>query len=136
MLEFGPDEGLQGQVVDIVRMLLDPDSMDQSPEKDPFLELFYEKYVGELVNLLIEGAEQNQQSTQAELDAFRREEEVSLRKTHNQQACCHIWGYLVLQLLDFRLRGELSVFRGGLRACSLTCCQVAYTVSVVLDRAA
>ena len=76
MLEFGPDQGLQGQVVDIVRMLLDPDSMDQSPEKDPFLELFYEKYVGDLINLLIEGAEQNQQQTQEQLDTFRREEQV------------------------------------------------------------
>lgn len=79
MLEFGPDEGLQGQVVDIVRMLLDPDSMDQSPEKDPFLELFYEKYIGELVNLLVEGAEQDQQNSQAELDEFRRQEQVSMR---------------------------------------------------------
>lgn len=77
VLEFGPDAGLQGQVVDIVRMLLDPDSMDQSPEKDPFLELFYEKYIGDLVSLLIEGAEQNRQSSQAELDEFRRQEQVS-----------------------------------------------------------
>ena len=76
VLEFGPDQGLQGQVVDIVRMLLDPDSMDQSPEKDPFLELFYDKYVGELINLLIEGAEQNQQQNQEQLDAFRRQEQV------------------------------------------------------------
>ncbi len=76
VLEFGPDQGLQGQVVDIVRMLLDPDSMDHSPEKDPFLELFYDKYVGELINLLIEGAEQNQQHSQEQLDAFRRQEQV------------------------------------------------------------
>ncbi len=76
VLEYGPDQGLQGQVADIVRMLLDPDSMDQSPEKDPFLELFYDKYVGELINLLIEGAEQNQQQSQEQLDAFRRQEQV------------------------------------------------------------
>ncbi len=76
VLQFGPDQGLQGQVVDIVRMLLDPDSMDHSPEKDPFLELFYDKYVGELINLLIEGAEQNQQHSQEQLDAFRRQEQV------------------------------------------------------------
>lgn len=82
MLEFGPDQGLQGQVVDIVRMLLDPDSMDQSPEKDPFLELFYDKYVGELINLLVEGAEQDQQQTQEQLDAFRRQEQVCLANTH------------------------------------------------------
>ena len=79
VLEFGPDQGLQGQVVDIVRMLLDPDSMDQSPEKDPFLELFYDKYVGELINLLIEGAEQNQQHSQEQLDTFRRHEQVSFQ---------------------------------------------------------
>lgn len=78
VLEFGPDQGLQGQVVDIVRMLLDTESMDQSPEKDPFLELFYDKYVGELINLLIEGAEQSQQQTQEQLDAFRRQEQVCL----------------------------------------------------------
>ena len=78
VLEFGPDQGLQGQVVDIVRMLLDPDSMEQSPEKDPFLELFYDKYAGELINLLIEGAEQNQQQNQERLDAFRRQEQVCL----------------------------------------------------------
>ncbi|KAL3162589.1 hypothetical protein ABBQ38_008638 [Trebouxia sp. C0009 RCD-2024] len=77
VLEFGPDQGLQGQVVDIVRMLLDPDSMDQSPEKDPFLELFYDKYVGELINLLIEGAEQNQQQSQEQVDAFRRLEQAA-----------------------------------------------------------
>lgn len=59
-------------------MLLDPDSMDQSPEKDPFLELFYDKYVGELINLLIEGAEQNQQQSQEQVDAFRRLEQVGL----------------------------------------------------------
>lgn len=87
MLEFGPDQGLQGQVVDIVRMLLDPDSMDQSPEKDPFLELFYDKYVGELINLLIEGAEQNQQQTQEQLDAFRRQEQVCLCITHTLSLC-------------------------------------------------
>lgn len=58
-------------------MLLDPDSMDQSPEKDPFLELFYDKYVGELINLLIEGADQNQQQSQERLDAFRRLEQVT-----------------------------------------------------------
>ncbi|KAA6418854.1 MAG: hypothetical protein FRX49_11211 [Trebouxia sp. A1-2] len=79
VLEFGPDQGLQGQVVDIVRMLLDPDSMDQSPEKDPFLELFYDKYVGELINLLIEGAEQNQQHSQEQLDAFRRQEQAAVK---------------------------------------------------------
>ena len=78
VLEFGPDQGLQGQVVDIVRMLLDTESMDQSPEKDPFLELFYDKYVGELINLLIEGAEQSQQHSQEQLDAFRREEQVCI----------------------------------------------------------
>ena len=82
VLEFGPDQGLQGQVVDIVRMLLDPDSMDQSPEKDPFLELFYDKYVGELINLLIEGAEQNQQQSQERLDAFRRLEQVGPAPPH------------------------------------------------------
>ena len=87
MLEFGPDQGLQGQVVDVVRMLLDPDSMDQSPEKDPFLELFYDKYVGELINLLIEGAEQNQQQTQEQLDAFRRQEQVQLCNTHSFAIC-------------------------------------------------
>lgn len=79
VLEFGPDQGLQGQVVDIVRMLLDPDSMDQSPEKDPFLELFYDKYVGELINLLIEGAEQNQQHSQEQLDTFRRHEQAAVK---------------------------------------------------------
>ena len=78
VLEFGPDQGLQGQVVDIVRLLLDTESTDQSPEKDPFLELFYDKYVGELIHLLIEGAEQNQQQSQEQLDAFRRQEEVHM----------------------------------------------------------
>ena len=76
VLEFGPDQGLQGQVVDIVRMLLDPDSMDQSPEKDPFLELFYENYIEQLIKLLVEGADYNQQHTQEQLDAFRRQEQV------------------------------------------------------------
>ena len=76
-------------MVDIVRMLLDPDSMDQSPEKDPFLELFYDKYVGELINLLIEGAEQDQQQTQEQLDAFRRQEQVCLCITRTL-ACCRL----------------------------------------------
>uniref|UniRef100_A0A061R721 Protein phosphatase 4 regulatory subunit 3 n=1 Tax=Tetraselmis sp. GSL018 TaxID=582737 RepID=A0A061R721_9CHLO len=44
--------GLQEQVLEMLRMLLDPESMEQSAEKNEFLELFYDEYIGKLVQTL------------------------------------------------------------------------------------
>ncbi|KAK3281899.1 hypothetical protein CYMTET_10332 [Cymbomonas tetramitiformis] len=48
-----PDEdGVQEQFLEILRMLLDPESMDQSVDKNMFLEVFYEEYIDQLVGAL------------------------------------------------------------------------------------
>ena len=49
--------GLQEQVLDMLRMLLDPESLPTMPEKDNFVNLFYEKYIEKLVNALENAAE-------------------------------------------------------------------------------
>lgn len=52
LLVVSDDAGLQEQILEVLRTLLDPDSMDQTPEKDSFLELFYERHMGTLVGAL------------------------------------------------------------------------------------
>ena len=51
-LKHGADGGLQEQVVEILRLLLDPESMDQTSERSEFLEVFYDKYIQQLIGLL------------------------------------------------------------------------------------
>lgn len=48
----GGDNGQQVQLAELLRMLLDPENMDQSIEKNDFLELFYDSYIDELVAAL------------------------------------------------------------------------------------
>ena len=47
-LVHDPEPGMQAQACDVLRAMLDPESMEVK-EKDKFLELFYEKYVQWLV---------------------------------------------------------------------------------------
>ena len=47
------DSGVQAQVLDAMRVLLDPDTMDQPADKNNFLDLFYEKYIGSLVDAVV-----------------------------------------------------------------------------------
>uniref|UniRef100_A0A7I4D3Y0 Serine/threonine-protein phosphatase 4 regulatory subunit 3-like central domain-containing protein n=1 Tax=Physcomitrium patens TaxID=3218 RepID=A0A7I4D3Y0_PHYPA len=48
--------GLQAQLLEIIRMLLDSETMEASQvEKSPFLEVFYEKYMDQIVEVLISG---------------------------------------------------------------------------------
>ncbi|PSC74221.1 Serine threonine-phosphatase 4 regulatory subunit 3 isoform B [Micractinium conductrix] len=51
------DSGLQEQVLEMLKMLLDPDTLDQSAEKDKFVELFYEKGIAELLTALVQASE-------------------------------------------------------------------------------
>lgn len=44
--------GLQEQVLEMLRLLLDPETMEQNTEKNDFLELFYDKYIDTLVQTL------------------------------------------------------------------------------------
>jgi protein phosphatase-4 regulatory subunit 3 len=52
-----PSEGgLQAQLLEIMRMLLDSETMDATQvEKSPFLEIFYEKYMDQMVEVLTSG---------------------------------------------------------------------------------
>jgi len=43
------EEGLQAQLHELLKLMLDPDTMDQPVEKSGFLELFYDAYVDRLV---------------------------------------------------------------------------------------
>ena len=49
----GCDEnGVPEQVLELLKSLLDPDTMDQAVEKNEFLELFYDQYIGKLIDVL------------------------------------------------------------------------------------
>ena len=43
--------GLQEQTAEVLRMLLDTETLDSAPEKDDFLELFYTRYMSHLVQV-------------------------------------------------------------------------------------
>ncbi|KAJ7545388.1 hypothetical protein O6H91_09G117300 [Diphasiastrum complanatum] len=45
------DGGLQAQLLEIMRMLLDSDTMERQTDKSTFLEIFYEKYMDQLVEV-------------------------------------------------------------------------------------
>lgn len=53
----GGGGGLQDAIVEVLRVLLDPESMEGSLEKNEFLEVFYDNYIGKLVSALVEAAE-------------------------------------------------------------------------------
>ena len=49
--------GVQEVMLEVVRLLLDPESMENSAEKDEFLEVFYQKmYLGQLIEPLMDAA--------------------------------------------------------------------------------
>ena len=45
--------GLQEQCLEILKVLIDPDTMDGSVEKDAFIDIFYERHVGRLLQTVI-----------------------------------------------------------------------------------
>ena len=57
LLTSGAGGGLQEQVTEILRVLLDPESMVQSTEKNDFLEKFYEVYIGQLMSVIEAGTD-------------------------------------------------------------------------------
>lgn len=66
-----PSEGgLQAQLLEIMRMLLDSETMDTPPvDKSAFLEIFYEKYMDQMVQLLTDGCPPEPGSTEISNDA-------------------------------------------------------------------
>ena len=50
------EEGLQAQLFELLKLMLDPETMDQPVEKSGFLELFYDHYVDKLVASVGAGA--------------------------------------------------------------------------------
>ena len=48
----GGDGGLQEQALEILRILLDPESMVQNVDRNDFLEIFYSNYIGQLVDAI------------------------------------------------------------------------------------
>eukprot|EP00793_Prasinoderma_coloniale_P003752 PRCOL_00003128-RA len=52
-LASAEDSGVQAQVLDAMRVLLDPETMDQPTDKNNFLDLFYDRYVGPLVDAAV-----------------------------------------------------------------------------------
>ncbi|KAG0581095.1 hypothetical protein KC19_4G224600 [Ceratodon purpureus] len=73
-----PSEGgLQAQLLEIMRMLLDSETMDTPPvEKSLFLEIFYERYMDQMVQLLTDGCPPDLGSTEppndSSIDAGKR----------------------------------------------------------------
>lgn len=47
------DSGLQEQVLEMLKMLLDPDTLEGSAEKDKFVELFYDRHISQLLAALV-----------------------------------------------------------------------------------
>ncbi|PNH02464.1 Serine/threonine-protein phosphatase 4 regulatory subunit 3, partial [Tetrabaena socialis] len=52
-LTDGRDSGLAEQVCEALKLLMDPDSMEQPVEKNEFLEVFYDKYMDKLTDVLL-----------------------------------------------------------------------------------
>eukprot|EP01051_Picozoa_sp_SAG22_P027287 SAG22_NODE_9057_length_612_cov_1.105263_2_plen_101_part_01 len=49
VLAYDSEEGIQGQMAELLRSLVDPDTMEPSTEKDEFLDIFYMNFMGALV---------------------------------------------------------------------------------------
>lgn len=49
------EEGVQAQLFELLKLMLDPETMDQPVEKSGFLELFYDKYVDRLIGSISAG---------------------------------------------------------------------------------
>ncbi|CAI5471035.1 unnamed protein product [Closterium sp. Yama58-4] len=56
------EEGLHAQLLEMLRVLLDPDTMDAA-DKSKFLDLFYEDYLQLLISAVVAGANTSQPST-------------------------------------------------------------------------
>ncbi|KAF5826151.1 hypothetical protein DUNSADRAFT_4544, partial [Dunaliella salina] len=52
--EGAGDSGLPEQVADLLKQLLDPDTMDTSVEKNEFLDVFYDQFLGRLLDVLVQ----------------------------------------------------------------------------------
>lgn len=57
-LLMSSDSGLQEQVLEIFKVLLDPDTMENPVEKDEFMDCFYEKHIGGIISAVVIAAEQ------------------------------------------------------------------------------
>ncbi|EFN53416.1 hypothetical protein CHLNCDRAFT_58505 [Chlorella variabilis] len=51
------DSGLQEQVGEMLKMLLDPETLEGSAEKNKFVELFYDKYIAKLLATLVQAGD-------------------------------------------------------------------------------
>ena len=51
------EEGLQAQLYELLKLMLDPETMDQPVEKSGLLELFYDTYMDQLVDLVSKGTQ-------------------------------------------------------------------------------
>lgn len=58
-LTDGADTGLGEQVCELLKVLLDPDTMDTTPEKNDFLDVFYDKYMVKMLAVFTEDAATN-----------------------------------------------------------------------------
>ncbi|KAG2493475.1 hypothetical protein HYH03_008292 [Edaphochlamys debaryana] len=62
-LTDGRDTGLAEQVCESIKLLMDPDTMEQPVEKNEFLEVFYDKYLEKLTEVIISDSSINPAGT-------------------------------------------------------------------------
>ena len=74
LLQSG-SSGLQEQALDVIKILLDPDTMDSAEMKDKFCGMFYDNHVTGLIEALARG-------TPAELERRKREREEKAAADH------------------------------------------------------
>ncbi|GFR48535.1 hypothetical protein Agub_g10432 [Astrephomene gubernaculifera] len=64
-LTDGTDAGLAEQVCEALRLLMDPDTMEQPVEKNEFLEVFYDKYLDRLTGVILSDSSISSSGTRA-----------------------------------------------------------------------
>ncbi|EFJ49195.1 hypothetical protein VOLCADRAFT_104409 [Volvox carteri f. nagariensis] len=64
-LSDGRDTGLAEQVCEAIKLLMDPDNMEQPVEKNEFLEVFYDKYLDKLIGVILSDSSINSTGTRA-----------------------------------------------------------------------
>ncbi|GIL44732.1 hypothetical protein Vafri_2247 [Volvox africanus] len=64
-LTDGRDTGLAEQVCEAIKLLMDPDTMEQPVEKNEFLEVFYDKYLDKLIGVILSDSSINSTGTRA-----------------------------------------------------------------------
>ncbi|GLC50218.1 hypothetical protein PLESTB_000355400 [Pleodorina starrii] len=62
-LTDGRDTGLAEQVCEAIKLLMDPDTMEQPVEKNEFLEVFYDKYLDKLIGVILSDSSINSNGT-------------------------------------------------------------------------